>query len=107
MQQSRRELPLRRNRQLRATCPAQLRADDQSRADRQISQAEWQWPQPWRASRELVCWATGAVALASVRWRSEEHTSELQSLTNLVCRLLLEKKKYNRHVSRRQRTKSE
>src|SRR5438093_10308294 len=29
------------------------------------------------------------------RWyeRSEEHTSELQSLTNLVCRLLLEKKK--------------
>src|SRR5438093_10347376 len=26
------------------------------------------------------------------RSRSEEHTSELQSLTNLVCRLLLEKK---------------
>src|SRR5438046_4849043 len=29
----------------------------------------------------------------SVDPRSEEHTSELQSLTNLVCRLLLEKKK--------------
>src|SRR5258706_5403662 len=29
----------------------------------------------------------------SVDDRSEEHTSELQSLTNLVCRLLLEKKK--------------
>src|SRR5438093_8031223 len=29
----------------------------------------------------------------SSRRRSEEHTSELQSLTNLVCRLLLEKKK--------------
>src|SRR5258706_5521592 len=28
-----------------------------------------------------------------MRCRSEEHTSELQSLTNLVCRLLLEKKK--------------
>src|SRR5258705_9855967 len=27
--------------------------------------------------------------------RSEEHTSELQSLRHLVCRLLLEKKKYN------------
>src|SRR2546430_5202861 len=27
--------------------------------------------------------------------RSEEHTSELQSQSNLVCRLLLEKKKYN------------
>src|SRR5438046_5494139 len=30
------------------------------------------------------------------RQRSEEHTSELQSLTNLVCRLLLEKKKKNK-----------
>src|ERR1039458_8351671 len=28
--------------------------------------------------------------------RSEEHTSELQSLRHLVCRLLLEKKKHNR-----------
>src|SRR2546430_7393056 len=28
-----------------------------------------------------------------VSWRSEEHTSELQSQSNLVCRLLLEKKK--------------
>src|SRR5262249_43834010 len=33
--------------------------------------------------------------------RSEEHTSELQSLTNLVCRLLLEKKKRkNIHIIR-------
>src|SRR5258706_8813928 len=36
--------------------------------------------------------------------RSEEHTSELQSLTNLVCRLLLEKKKTQKlcrlHVKR-------
>src|SRR5258706_8781912 len=30
--------------------------------------------------------------------RSEEHTSELQSLTNLVCRLLLEKKKKRRDL---------
>src|SRR5256885_3532512 len=29
-----------------------------------------------------------------VMWRSEEHTSELQSPCNLVCRLLLEKKKH-------------
>src|SRR2546430_2915360 len=29
--------------------------------------------------------------------RSEEHTSELQSQSNLVCRLLLEKKKKNSH----------
>src|SRR2546430_12261962 len=30
--------------------------------------------------------------------RSEEHTSELQSQSNLVCRLLLEKKKKNNHT---------
>src|SRR5437016_10170245 len=30
----------------------------------------------------------------SLQLRSEEHTSELQSLTNIVCRLLLEKKKW-------------
>src|SRR2546430_5340989 len=30
---------------------------------------------------------------SSIRGRSEEHTSELQSQSNLVCRLLLEKKK--------------
>src|SRR5262245_64799191 len=34
--------------------------------------------------------------LADVREGSEEHTSELQSLRHLVCRLLLEKKKRNR-----------
>src|SRR2546430_9193907 len=32
--------------------------------------------------------------------RSEEHTSELQSQSNLVCRLLLEKKKTNQPQSR-------
>src|SRR3989441_8929397 len=31
--------------------------------------------------------------------RSEEHTSELQSLAYLVCRLLLEKKKKNKNLS--------
>src|SRR3990170_7497345 len=30
-------------------------------------------------------------------WRSEEHTSELQSPDHLVCRLLLEKKKQHKH----------
>src|SRR2546427_7845631 len=33
--------------------------------------------------------------------RSEEHTSELQSQSNLVCRLLLEKKKKDKYTSRR------
>src|SRR2546430_12269110 len=38
---------------------------------------------PWRDARKIQCF----------RVRSEEHTSELQSQSNLVCRLLLEKKK--------------
>src|SRR5437016_7234269 len=48
--------------------------------------------------------STAGVATANGctnRWqspRSEEHTSELQSLTNLVCRLLLEKKKIKENV---------
>src|SRR5688572_31103483 len=36
--------------------------------------------------------------------RSEEHTSELQSQSNLVCRLLLEKKKKKRHRRKIPRT---
>src|SRR5947199_5160137 len=36
---------------------------------------------------------TGWVVYAVLITRSEEHTSELQSLRHLVCRLLLEKKK--------------
>src|SRR5256885_10890693 len=54
--------------------------------------------------------ATGRIWLAMIAHsafdltaRSEEHTSELQSPCNLVCRLLLEKKKNknrNRHPSR-------
>src|SRR5262249_56050908 len=40
--------------------------------------------------------ADDEVRAAVVLARSEEHTSELQSLTNLVCRLLLEKKNHPR-----------
>src|ERR1019366_10383716 len=38
------------------------------------------------------------------RHRSEEHTSELQSLTNLVCRLLLEKNRREKNVLHETRT---
>src|SRR3989475_7777965 len=37
----------------------------------------------------LVCLAHGRVAAQVVEIRSEEHTSELQSQSNIVCRLLL------------------
>src|SRR2546428_5017891 len=40
-----------------------------------------------------ACWC-----VARGGGRSEEHTSELQSRSDLVCRLLLEKKKHNRYV---------
>src|SRR3989475_5295766 len=43
--------------------------------------------------------ARAASALALASSRSEEHTSELQSQSNLVCRLLLEKKKDERRYS--------
>src|SRR2546430_12378207 len=39
-----------------------------------------------------------ALKKANAKFRSEEHTSELQSQSNLVCRLLLEKKKNPSHT---------
>src|SRR5256885_10984281 len=45
-------------------------------------------PPPWTGTCRPCCRLTGHGP-----WRSEEHTSELQSPCNLVCRLLLEKKK--------------
>src|SRR5437016_6560330 len=47
---------------------------------------------------------TGVYALDYDALRSEEHTSELQSLTNLVCRLLLEKKKKNNKKQKQNRS---
>src|SRR2546427_5602187 len=42
--------------------------------------------------------AAGPVRRSEAAPRSEEHTSELQSQSKLVCRLLLEKKKKTRHT---------
>src|SRR2546427_8764866 len=44
-----------------------------------------------------TCWVCRRFRSRAVR--SEEHTSELQSQSNLVCRLLLEKKKNNVHYT--------
>src|SRR6266566_9418596 len=51
-----------------------------------ISPATWRRTLSWAGS---FCCCSGG--------RSEEHTSELQSPCNLVCRLLLEKKKSNKY----------
>src|SRR5262249_62048368 len=58
-------------------------------SDRSISIVCSRSPRRCRAAASL---------LPSREPRSEEHTSELQSLTNLVCRLLLEKKKVSCNV---------
>src|SRR5438093_2566851 len=51
----------------------------------------------------IACCAGDRAAAEDARaaGRSEEHTSELQSLTNLVCRLLLEKKKKTKRSNKR------
>src|SRR2546427_9399160 len=53
------------------------------------------WPAcpPDRAGRDARLTRYGRRGAAPIAGRSEEHTSELQSQSNLVCRLLLEKKK--------------
>src|SRR2546427_4208598 len=55
-----------------------------------------------RDADKVPAQAQGQLAQARAAHRSEEHTSELQSQSNLVCRLLLEKKKkkHKKHKSR-------
>src|SRR5260370_13089411 len=86
--------------------PNQLWTEITSRYLRIVPHPEWSW---WATRVQLVespgymvHYGLGAVLTAAIRqrireslgpFRSEEHTSELQSHLNLVCRLLLEKKK--------------
>src|SRR5258707_5361471 len=54
------------------------------------------------AASDVGCSGDGCVfsrCPSGACWRSEEHTSELQSRQYLVCRLLLEKKKKHRYTS--------
>src|SRR5690625_6806150 len=90
----------------RATKVAAVAAALPRRARRCLSLA---FTRPFSHSRQghrrhIVCpSAVGGASAAAAHpssspWiRSEEHTSELQSRGHLVCRLLLEKKKTNRH----------
>src|SRR5258708_31384576 len=64
----------------------------------------------FRSARTPACWSGCACPPSTcpatrspccpTRWRSEEHTSELQSPDHLVCRLLLEKKNTLAHPGR-------
>src|SRR3989454_1267851 len=80
----------------------------------------WMWPVPWFSTFSRIvlsllssafhtsvafagpcrgCTKIGRpIRSAMTRPRSEEHTSELQSPCNLVCRLLLEKKKKKEYI---------
>src|SRR5207302_11272012 len=80
-----RALPARRGRFPRA--PAERRRARRrgaAPAERQARRRDRPGPLPFRGAHRS-------------RGRSEEHTSELQSRENLVCRLLLEKKKKKQH----------
>src|SRR2546427_7447007 len=65
--------------------------------------------QPARTAETMmtyfICRTSDRASSSRARRRSEEHTSELQSQSNLVCRLLLEKKKKKNaiYVSTRKR----
>src|SRR3712207_8532902 len=72
-------LPISQRRDLAVVVLPDMRRDEREERDREQDPDEGQRP--------------GEAEVAAVR--SEEHTSELQSRQYLVCRLLLEKKKYN------------
>src|SRR5688572_32104984 len=63
-----------------------------SYAEWEARAARWIWTDPG-----FVALLMGAMVVFFVA-RSEEHTSELQSQSNLVCRLLLEKKKKKNYI---------
>src|SRR2546422_4204108 len=71
----------------------------------------WQKPD-WHERELLICPSVpipAPVAYIQPQFRSEEHTSELQSRLHLVCRLLLEKKKKqntNTHETTRTKCKN-
>src|SRR5256885_12074579 len=59
-----------------------------------LADGVWSLGDPRKAAPVIAAYRRGAEQLGREP-RSEEHTSELQSPCNLVCRLLLEKKKNN------------
>src|SRR5688572_32514450 len=80
--------PTRRSSDLPTSAPSSRKTPRPARDNRSSSR-----PATGRATR-----AATPAAAPSPRPRSEEHTSELQSQSNLVCRLLLEKKKQERQA---------
>src|SRR5687767_15548122 len=59
-----------------------------------------------KSRRKTKDWSSRSNASLSFANRSEEHTSELQSLAYLVCRLLLEKKKKKKNKRKKKKKKN-
>src|SRR5690349_23635326 len=59
-----------------------------------LFRSRWRWARPLRRRGRGCRPRAAGAARAAACSRSEEHTSELQSRRDLVCRLLLEKKNY-------------
>src|SRR2546427_5753426 len=78
-----------------ATAPARAPAT----APASLSLIELRTPTRTASARANFQAARATALTVVLRRRSEEHTSELQSQSNLVCRLLLEKKKKNKFVT--------
>src|SRR5436309_13459901 len=92
--------PRRRKKFQRSSVPGRRAGPTGRRAGRagwrRRSRARWSIAAPARARLlpDCECRREGELARCGRRERSEEHTSELQSRENLVCCLLLEKKKW-------------
>src|SRR5438094_5342389 len=65
-----------------------------------LHNSPWIRGAPQRGFADTILSTSVRIAAVLGRPRSEEHTSELQSPYDLVCRLLLEKKKTRNHHSR-------
>src|SRR5690349_24126919 len=64
------------------------------------SRAKGAWSWDTRIALAYAAPTSADVPLGRAAFKSEEHTSELQSRRDLVCRLLLEKKKHKkRHIN--------
>src|SRR2546430_9173192 len=71
--------------------PTGLARSDQCGSVRTLTPSSWTRSVEWPTHVNVSAPGLDRMALKSLATRSEEHTSELQSQSNIVCRLLLEK----------------
>src|SRR5574341_2155047 len=76
--------------------------DGDPRTLQEFGESDNEQSQPCRQRADTVCYHF-ELPVGAAFSRSEEHTSELQSPTNLVCRLLLEKKKKDKSTWAREK----